>query len=228
MRERRISKVNPTAIGAIVAVVAIVAVAGFMLLPSGPSSVEPIGQVPNQGQVEQSQSNFTRRILLPESRDKLDPASPEGPDYTIIIANDTIGISSGASNSFAIMIPAGATNIQLKGEFTSFGTGDAPPNDDVRVILIDNYKAYLLELGYNEILDSNPYDNRLHGPDGVKLYDSGEVSQGNIISERLSPPVPISDQFRMYELHISNDLNVYARNVSKMLTITVILTYTLD
>ena len=86
---QRAGKINPIVIVVIIAVVAIVAVAGFMLLPSGPSSVEPIGQVPNQGQVEQSQSNFTRRILLPESRDKLDPASPEGPDYTIIIANDT-------------------------------------------------------------------------------------------------------------------------------------------
>ena len=55
------AKINPIVIVGIIAVLVIVGVAGFMLLPSGPSSVEPINQVP----VEQPQAKVEQKPREP-------------------------------------------------------------------------------------------------------------------------------------------------------------------
>ena len=67
------AKINPIIIVGIVAVLAIVGVAGFMLLPSGPSSVEPINQVP----VEQPQAQVEKPGEPADVQPK--PAKPAEP-----------------------------------------------------------------------------------------------------------------------------------------------------
>ncbi|MGI0069317.1 MAG: hypothetical protein ACREAN_03565 [Nitrosopumilaceae archaeon] len=91
---------------------------------------------------------------------KSNPGSNIQPPTTLNVVNGLITVSAGSYESYQIIVPAGASNVQITGTFTASGGS----GNNIQVI----------------IMDSTNYVNWQNGNQASAYYDSGQETTGNI------------------------------------------------